>query len=91
MSAGVSGATSPVLLLIQMRLSKQTVELFPTATVNGTCHCKLQKGRRMLVMVSGIRLGFIASVIGGSSVRSRVSFISQLEMRRVTLRGSVRV
>lgn len=37
----------PVLLLIQMRLSEPTVDAFPTATVSGTCHCKLQRGRVM--------------------------------------------
>lgn len=55
--------TVPVLLLIQMSVSGQTEDEFPTATVNGTCHCKLQRGRAMSVMVSGIGLGFIASVI----------------------------
>lgn len=36
-----SSSIVPVLLLIQMSLSKQTVDVFPTATVSGTCHCKL--------------------------------------------------
>lgn len=35
--------TVPVLLLIQMRDSEQTADVFPTATVRGTCHCKLQR------------------------------------------------
>lgn len=61
----------PVLLLIQMRLSKQTDDTFPTATVNGTCHCKLQRRRVMLEMVSGIGPPFIASVIPGRSIRKR--------------------
>lgn len=37
------GVALPVQLLIQMRLSKQTEEVLPTATVSGTCHCKLQR------------------------------------------------
>lgn len=33
----------PVLLLIQISCSTHTEDWFPTATVNGICHCKLQR------------------------------------------------
>lgn len=49
----------PVLLLIQRRLSEPTADAFPTATVSGTCHCKLHRGR----VRSGTGPSFITSAV----------------------------
>lgn len=56
----------PVLLLIQMRLSVPTVDVFPTAIVNGTCQCKLQR-----IAMSGTRPAFIGPVFGWTDIRKQ--------------------